>query len=106
MRKSFKAAYTKAKNRGEIVSSLGEASRTPAKPRKAVPDWHRAVAEIVAATEKLGKTDTALQGATFALVKQAARLAEVALDDDRDALVDALRKADRALRRVISNLDT
>jgi hypothetical protein len=104
IRRSFKDVYARAKERGEIVTTLGETA-APRKPKRPARDWRPAVAEIVAAVDGLGKPDTALQAATFALLERSARLAQAALEGDEAAVIDAAQKAHRALRRVISSLD-
>jgi hypothetical protein len=104
VRRAFKDDYTKAKDRGAVVTTLG-GSATPTKPPRPARDWRPAVSEIVSAVEALGKPETALQAATFTLLDRSARLAQVALDGDEDAVVDAARKVQRALRRVASILE-
>jgi hypothetical protein len=103
IRRAFKADYTRAKDRGEIVVALGSAAVM--KPKRAAPDWRPTLAQIVAAAEGLGKTDTTLQAATFTLLKHAARLAQAAVVDDNEGVLDATRKAERALRKVITSLE-
>jgi hypothetical protein len=105
IRRSYKAEYTRAKERGEILETLGEAPREAKRPRRRAPDWRPAVDQIAAAAEALGKTDTALQGAAFTLLKQSARLAQAAVSDDREEIFEAARKAERALRKVLGSLE-
>lgn len=103
IRGSLRTTYTKAKERGTIVTTLGESA--PAKPKRARPDQRPAVDALLAAAEALGKADTGVQNAALALVRQSARLARVALDDDRDAMIEAVRQVNQGLRRVIRVLE-
>lgn len=102
IRRSFREAYLRAKERGEIITSLGEAPLAPA-PRRKAPDWRDLAGEIAAASERLGRTDTSLQAAAFGLLKISARVARQALDDpeENDPLAADLRKAQRALNRLV-----
>ncbi len=101
IRRSFKDAYVRAKERGEIVFSL-----EPAPPkRKSRPTGrgHRpGVDAIVTAANGLGKTDTSLQGATFRLLKISALMARAALEESVDdlELTDLAKKAARSLKQI------
>lgn len=97
--------YTRARDRGEILTTLGEAPSLARAQRRRAPDWRPAVDPIVALAEPLGKTDTPLQSAAFTLLKQSVRLSRAALDDDREALLQSAKQAERALRKVIRNLE-
>jgi hypothetical protein len=103
IRRSYKALYDRAKDRGEILETLGEVAREAKPARRRAPDWRPAVDQIAA--EALGRTDTALQGAAFTLLKQSARLAQAAVSDDREGIREAVRKAERALRKVLGSLE-
>jgi hypothetical protein len=103
IRRSYKALYDRAKDRGEILETLGEVAREAKPARRRAPDWRPAVDQIAA--EALGRTDTALQGAAFTLLKQSARLAQAAVGDDREGIREAVRKAERALRKVLGSLE-
>jgi hypothetical protein len=105
IRASFRTAYARAKDRGEVILAIGEPSRAPVLPRTKARDWKQAVGHIVAAAHALGKTDTALQTAAFALLKQSASLASAAIAGDREALIDAAKKARRALDKVSRALE-
>ena len=82
-----------------MILALGEPSRAPVLPRTKAPDWQQAVGHIVAAAHALGKTDTAVQSAAFALLKQSASLASAAIAGDREALIDAATMADAMTAR-------
>jgi len=105
IRRGYRDAYTQAKDRGAVVTTLG-GSATPTKPPRPARDWRPAVSEIVSAVEALGKPETALQAATFTLLDRSARLAQVALDGDEDAVNEAAQKVQRALRRVASIVES
>jgi hypothetical protein len=62
IRRSFKAEYTRAKDRGQIVTSLGNAPAAVAKPRRPRVDWGPAVSGIVRAADALGRPGTTLEG--------------------------------------------
>ena len=102
VRRSFREAYLRAKERGEIITSLDQEPRAST-PRRKAPDWRDAVGEIAAASERLGRTDTSLQAAAFRLLKISARLAKQVLDDpvENDPLAADVRKAQRALNRLV-----
>ena len=105
IRASFRTTYARAKERGEVILAIGEPSRAPVLPRTKAPDWQQAVGHIVAAAHALGKTDTAVQSAAFALLKQSASLASAAIAGDREALIDAAKKTRRALDKVSRALE-
>ncbi len=101
IRRSYTREYTAAKDAGAVVTSLGEAPRITAKPRKASRDWRPVMSEIIAATDALGKTDTALQAATFSMLQASARLAQATLDGGDESVLDAARRVDRAWRKTV-----
>jgi hypothetical protein len=102
IRRRFKENYLKAKESGAIVRTLGEPAPLPA---RAPRDWRPAVADIALAADRLGKPQTRLQAAAFALLQASARLAQAALDDDPEAVHEAARKAQSALRKVVVGLE-
>jgi hypothetical protein len=106
IRRRFQETYLRAKERGEIITSLNDGPRA-SPPRRPAPDWRAAVAEIAAASERLGRTDTSLQAAAFRLLKISARLAQQALEDpiENDLLATDLRSARRALNRLVDAFD-
>ncbi|MDP2316382.1 MAG: hypothetical protein Q8P41_26020 [Pseudomonadota bacterium] len=102
LRDTFKDAYRTAKARGEIVQSLGGAPRAAPLPTKG-PDWGPVVAGLARAADGLGKPDTALQTASFRLLKQCAQLTQHTLDEPADEA--ALEASIRASRRALKHLE-
>jgi len=93
-RRIFKDEYVCAKDRREIISSLDPSAVKPA-PRDVGQDWRPIVDSIVAASDKLGKTNTSLQAASFRLLKVSALLAQAALREPSgsEEVTGLLRKA-------------
>ncbi len=105
IRRGFKSAYADAKRRGAIVEVLDDpATRTKPTPRPS-RDWRPELAQIRTAVEGLGRAGTGLETAAFGLLKRTALLAEAAAGQDREAARDAVRAVERALRKVIADLD-
>ncbi len=104
-RRGFKDEYLRAKDRGEIILSLEPTAVKP-KPRVG-PDWSPVVDAIVAASDKLGKTNTSLQAASFRLLKVSALLAQAAVREPSGSedLSSLTRKAERSLKQVWEALE-
>ena len=111
MRGEFKDQYMRAKERGELITSLPPGSHETAaghtKPRKPGRDWRPAMDEIVTAVEKLGRPRTTMQRAAFRLLKYAALLARETLEEpsDPDKLSTSLRGLTRTHKQVITAID-
>ena len=104
MRSSFRETYMRAKQRGEIIESLGPATSAtpiPARSTRPAQELGPAVDEIVAAASKLKVSGEPVQSASFAMLKAAALLSQTAVQtpDDLDALWDLEQNVLKALRR-------
>jgi hypothetical protein len=100
-RRQFKDDYVRAKDRGDIISSLDPSAVKPAQ-RDVGKDWRPIVDSIVAATDKLGKTNTSLQAASFRLLKVSALMAQAATREPLggEDLTGLLKKAVLSINQV------
>jgi hypothetical protein len=100
-RRIFKDEYVRAKDHGDIITSLDPSAVKPA-PRDVGKDWSPIVDSIVAATDELGKTNTSLQAASFRLLKVSALMAQAATQarSDAEALTGLLKKIERSARQL------
>ncbi len=103
IRENYKEAYLRAKERGELISVLDGSSK-PRLTTRTGPDPRPAVDAVIRAVGQLSKPATGLQGAAFKLLKPAADLAVLTLDDRLDG--DQLRVEVRALRRALKAVET
>jgi hypothetical protein len=100
-RRVFKDEYVRAKGRGELITSLDPNAVKP-KPRVAGPDWSPVVDSIVATSNKLGKTNTSLQAASFRLLKISALLAQATSRETSgsEELSGLVKKAVRSIKEL------
>lgn len=102
-RSRLKDIYQRAKERGEIITSLLGPGHPPPASKRASKDWSGTVQQVVEATEALGKPDTALGSAAFRLLKLSAQLAAAAVATPLDLELAGAQaeKAQRAMNAVI-----
>jgi hypothetical protein len=116
VRGSLREDYLRAKQRGEIITSLlpaagptpGEGpSGAPGKGAGIPADVRSAVDEITATAEKLRAADSPVASAALALLGASAHLAQSALSDPQDltALWEDEAKTRRALIRLEKTLE-
>jgi hypothetical protein len=116
IRGSLREDYLRAKQRGEIITSLLPATgprpgEEPAgvlrRGTRTPPDVQSAVDEIAATTGKLKVPDSAVSNAALALLRASAHLAQAALSDSRDltSLWEHEAKTRRALTRLEKTLE-
>ena len=105
VRHRLREVYLGAKQRGRILTSLDEApvpeprARAADKPHR---DWVPVLDEIVLAAAPLKGGASPAQAPAFSVLKASAALGQVAArtPDDLDALWDAAKKTNTALRRL------
>ena len=116
IRGSLREDYLRAKQRGEIITSLlpaggprpgEEPAGVPAGPTRMSPDVRSAVDEIAATAGKLKAADSPVASAALALLRASAHLAQAALSSPQDltALWDHEAKTRRALIRLEKTLE-
>lgn len=97
--------YQAAKQNQRIIETLEPERQPPPKkraPRKPPPDWRPVVDELVKMVEGLKGGESPVQSPAFGVLKASARLAQAAVHnpDDLDALWEAGRRVQTALRRL------
>lgn len=111
IRSDLKEVYLTAKQNQRIIENL-EANPQEAvrnnKPRKSTKDWSTKIDSLRLEARELsaGASAPAIQGAVFSLVKASLEMAHVSVQspDDLEQLREQARKAERALRKVLTIL--
>lgn len=100
IRSGFKEAYMRAKDRGEIVTTLGDgrASRSTTAKRP-MPSAIPALDKVVAAVGAVGRPAGPLQAAAFRLMEAGAITARVSANTPTD--LDEIRRVQRSLNALI-----
>lgn len=114
IRSSLNAAYSRLKKREGIVEQLLSPDGKPAMvtslerraPRKPPPDWRPVVDEIVTKAEQIRRAATETQGGAAAVLRAAAKLAQMAFQqpDAAEALLKQLSSVRRALTKLENTL--
>jgi hypothetical protein len=106
---SLREEYMAAKQNRRIIESLEAVTKGPRqKSTKPERDWRAEVDDLVRQADQIkGSSAAPAQSVAFALLKASARLAQVATHspDDTDELRDAMRKVERALRKLNTTVD-
>ena len=110
MRGSLREDYLRAKQRGEIITTLepgGEPVGAPRPSANAAPDLQSAVDEIAASVQKLKASGRPVSGAALTLLRASALLAQAVIrtPDDLAALWEHAETARRALIRLEKALE-
>jgi len=112
IRGSLREDYLRAKQRGEIITSLlpaeeprpgVEPSGAPRRGTGTPEDVQSAVDEIAVRAGKLKAADSPVASAALALLRASAHLAQAALGDPQD--LTALREHEAKTRRALTRLD-